>query len=256
MEATSTSNKIGRSSPGDILSTRGGAMAVATVAAILAGILLFVFVQRYRNSQSAASATTTVFVAHSLIPQGSSADVVASEQLLQRTTLRGSQVQAGAIADPSVLHGEVAATNIYPGQQITAADFTLAGTIASELTATQRAVSVPVDSAHGLIGLVHTGDYVDVLASYTGAGANRGSVSTLLQDVLVLSAAGAAAGGLGGGSANSNIVLRASRMPRTTARFGSSCGPRWARASRHPQPPHRRRAATDDRHRDQGARGP
>jgi Flp pilus assembly protein CpaB len=229
MEATSTSNQIGRKSPGDLLSTRGGAMAVATVAAILAGILLFVFVQRYRNNQNASSATTPVFVANSLIPQGSSADVIASEQLLQRTSLRGSQVEAGAIVDPAVLHGQVAAMNIYPGQQITAADFTPAVTIASELTATQRAVSVPIDSAHGLIGFVHTGDHVDVLASYTGgAGSNRGSVAPLLQNVLVLSAPAVASGGLGSGSSSSsNITLRVSDQDAPGLAYAADNGKVW-----------------------------
>jgi Flp pilus assembly protein CpaB len=228
MEAASTSNKIGRNSPGDILSTRGGAMAVATVAAILAGILLFAFVQHYRTNQSTSSATTTVFVAHGFIPQGSSADVIASQQLLQRTSLRGSQALAGAIADPSALHGEVAATNIYPGQQITAADFTPATTIASGLTTNQRALSVPVDSSHGLIGFVHAGEYVDVLASYTGgAGATRGAVSTLLQDVLVLSAPGAAGGGVGVGTSTSNIVLRVSDHDATSLAYAADNGKVW-----------------------------
>jgi Flp pilus assembly protein CpaB len=229
MEAASPSSKIGRKSPGDILATRGGALAVAMVAAILAGILLFAFVQRYRSNQNASSAATTVFVAHSLIPQGSSADVIASKQLLQRTTLRGSQVQAGAIADPAVLHGEVAATNIYPGQQITAADFTPAATVASQLTADQRALSVPVDSSHGLIGLVHTGEYVDVLASSTsGAGAGRGSVTRLLQDVLVLSAPSAAGGGIGSsGGSSSNIVLRVSEHDATGLAYAADNGRVW-----------------------------
>jgi Flp pilus assembly protein CpaB len=228
MEAASPSTKIGKKSPGDVLATRGGAIAVATIAAILAGILLFAFVQRYRSNQNASSAATTVFVAHGLIPQGSSADVIASEQLLQRTTLRGSQVQAGAIADPSVLHGEVAATNIYPGQQITAADFTAAATVASQLTSSQRALSVPVDSSHGLIGLVHTGEYVDVLASYTGgAGAGRGSVTRLLHDVLVLSAPGAASGGIGSGGATSNIVLRVSERDATGLAYAADNGKVW-----------------------------
>ncbi len=228
MEATSTSNKIGRNSPGDILSTRGGAMAVAAVAAIIAGILLFVFVQRYRSNTNASSATTAVFVAHSFIPQGSSADVIASQQLLQRTTLRGSQVQAGAIADPAVLHGEVAAMNIYPGQQITAADFTPSLTIASQLTATQRAVAVPVDPAHGLTGFVHAGEYVDVLASYSGAaGSARGTVSTLLQDVLVLSAPGPAGGGLGSSSSSSNIVLRVPEHDATNLAYAADNGKVW-----------------------------
>jgi Flp pilus assembly protein CpaB len=227
MEATTTGNKIGRNSPGDMLSTRGGAITVAAVAAIAAGILLFVFVQRYRSNTSASSATTTVFVARSLIPQGSSADVIASEQLLQRTTLRGSQVQGGAIADPSVLHGEVAAMNIYPGQQITAADFTASATIASELTATQRAVSVPVDSAHGLIGFVRTGSHVDVLASYSGSlGAARGSVTTLIRDVLVLSAP-SASGGVGGGGNSSNIVLRVSEADATNLAYAADNGKVW-----------------------------
>jgi Flp pilus assembly protein CpaB len=223
MEATSTSNKIGRNSAGDLLSTRGGAIAVATVAAILAGILLFVFVQRYRTKESASSATTPVFVARSLIPQGSSADLIASQELLQRTTLRGSQVQTGAIVDPSVLHGEVATMNIYPGQQITASDFTTAGGIGSELTSTERAVSVPVDSAHGLVGFVHTGDHVDVLASYTG-GTGRGSVSTLLQDVLVLNAP-SATGGVGSNS--SNITLRVSDHDATGLAYAADNGKVW-----------------------------
>jgi Flp pilus assembly protein CpaB len=228
MDALSATNKIGRRSPSNILSTRGGAMMVAAAAAILAGILLFVFVQRYRTSQNASSAVTPVFVARGLIPQGSAADLIASEQLLQRTTLRGSQVQAGAITDPSVLHGEVAATNIYPGQQITAGDFTTSGTVASELAANQRALSVPVDSSHGLVGLVHTGDHVDVLASYTGgAGANGGSVKTLLQDVLVLSAPGAVSGGVGSSGGNSNIVLRVSDQAATGLAYAADNGKVW-----------------------------
>jgi Flp pilus assembly protein CpaB len=219
MEATSTSNKIGRNSPGDILSTRGGAMAVAAVAAILAGILLFVFVQRYRTNQNASSAATSVFVASALIPQGSSADVIASQQLLQRTTLRGSQVQTGAITDPSVLHGEVAAVTIYPGQQITASDFTSGGTIASELTSNQRALAIPIESTRGLVGFVHTGDHVDVLASYSG-GASRGSVTTLLQNILVLSVPSS-------GGSNSNIVLRVSDRDAPSLAYAADNGKVW-----------------------------
>jgi Flp pilus assembly protein CpaB len=198
---------------------------VALVAAIVAGVLLFAFVQRYRNKQDASSAATTVFVASKLIPQGSSADVIASEQLLARTTLRGSQVQAGAIADPSVLHGEVATTNIYPGQQITAADFTTTSGIASELTATTRAVSVPVDAAHGLVGFVHTGDHVEVLASYTGGASNsRGTVTNLIQNVLVLSAPTSSSGV---GNNNSDIVLRVTNHDAASLAYAADNGKVW-----------------------------
>jgi Flp pilus assembly protein CpaB len=226
MEATSTSNKIGKSSPRDVLASRGGATLVAAIAAVLAGVLLYAFVQRYRNNQNAATANSTVFVAKSLIPKGSSADVIASEQLLQRTSVRGSQAQSGAVADTSALHGQVAAKTIYPGQQITASDFTTGGSTASQLSADQRAVAVPVDTAHGLVGYVHTGDYVDVLASYTGAGsALRAAVTTLMQNVLVMSAP-TSSGGLGT-SNSSNVLLRVSSKDAAALAYAADNGKVW-----------------------------
>lgn len=224
MEATSTSTKIGGRSLRDMLSTRSGATAAAAVAAILAGILLFAFVQKYRHSQNASSASTPVFVATSLIPQGSSADVIASEQLLQRTTVRGSQVQSGAIADPAVLHGQVAVRNIYPGQQITAADFTPSSGVESQLTASDRAVSVPVDAAHGLIGYVHTGDHVDALASFS-VGAGKGTVTRLAQDVLVLSAP--SSNGVTGGGNTDNILLRVGEKDAPAFAYAADNGKVW-----------------------------
>ena len=80
MEALAPRNKkIGKKSLADVLATRNGALATAVAAAIVAGILLFVFVQHYRSSANSSSAPTPVFVAHAFIPQGSPADAVASE---------------------------------------------------------------------------------------------------------------------------------------------------------------------------------
>jgi Flp pilus assembly protein CpaB len=226
MEATSASKKLGGSRR-DILSTRGGAMTVAAVAAILAGILIYAFVQKYRNDQSSSSASTTVFVASSFIPAGSSADLIASEQLLQRTSVRGSQAQSGAISDPSALHGEVAARNIYPGQQLTASDFTTSSTIASNLAANDRAVAVPADSAHGLVGYAHKGDHVDVLASFPGGGGNsRGSVTTLASDVLVLEAP-SSSGTLGSNSNNNVLLLRVSDQDASRVAYAVDNGKVW-----------------------------
>lgn len=230
MEALAPRNKkIGKKSLGDVLATRNGALATAVAAAVLAGVLLFVFVQHYRSNTNSSSAPTTVFVAHSFIPQGSPADAVASEQLIQRTTLRASQVQSGAITEPSVLHGEVAAENIYPGQQITASDFTASTTLASQLTGTERALSVPVDATHGLVGFVHTGEYVDVMASYpSGVGGRGGSVTKLLSDVLVLSApTSTSGGGVGGGNSSSNIVLRVSEQDAPALAYAADNGKVW-----------------------------
>jgi pilus assembly protein CpaB len=241
MEASSPRQKIGRKSLGDVLSTRGGAIAVAAAAAILAGILLFVFVQRYRDNTNVASAPTAVFVARGMIPQGMSADLIASQQLVQRTTVKNSQVQAGAIADPGVLHGQVAVDNIYPGQQLTLAEFTRTGGLSSDLTGDQRAVAVPVDSAHGLVGFLRPGDHVDVLASYTGGGANH-SLSTLLQDIYVLSTPGGTAGGIGGASTASEVVLRIPTKNAGQVAYAAENGKVWMIL--RPPPPATQSSAT------------
>ena len=85
MEASTSSKRTGGRSFRDLTSTREGSLLVALGAALLAGLLLLLFVQRYKDNQNAKGATKSVFVARALIPRGSSADVVASSQLLQRT---------------------------------------------------------------------------------------------------------------------------------------------------------------------------
>ena len=67
---------------------------------------------------------------------------------------------------------------------------------------------------------------MDVLASYSGSlGSARGSVTTLMRDVLVLSAP-SSSGGAGGGN-TSNIVLRVSEADATNLAFAADNGKVW-----------------------------
>jgi Flp pilus assembly protein CpaB len=202
---------------------------LAGAAALLAGILLFVFVDS-RNSNSGSSGSQRVLVAKSLIPKGSSGDVVAAQQLAIPTTFKGDQVKSGAIADPKTLQGDVATADIYPGQQITAGDFTSSDEgVTAKIAGAQRAISVPVDSAHGLIGDVKTGDHVDVLAGFTtqgNQGTNRPLVRTLLQNVLVLSAPKTSGSGAVSGD-SSNITLRVSDRDAANLAFTADNGKVW-----------------------------
>jgi Flp pilus assembly protein CpaB len=56
----------------------------------------------------------------------------------------------------------------------------------------QRAMEVPIDSAHGMVGALRSGDKVDILAGFNAAGASTGrgrpELRTLATDVLVLKA--------------------------------------------------------------------
>ena len=111
----------------------------------------------HRSACRLPAGNTPVFVASGYIPKGTPVSVIGSAQLLSRTTVPASKAVVGAITDPSVISGEVAASNIYPGQQLAASDFTAANvTVASLLTGNQRAIAIPLDSAHGLVGVVQT----------------------------------------------------------------------------------------------------
>ena len=53
-----------------IFSTRGGTIAVGVAAAALAGLLLLVYLNRYRANVAATGTPATVLVAKQLIPKG------------------------------------------------------------------------------------------------------------------------------------------------------------------------------------------
>jgi pilus assembly protein CpaB len=229
MEASSSVGKIGRKTPRDLFSSRRGTIAIAVAAAVLAGILLFVFVQQYRHSVNNSVTTTPVMVASQYIPRGTAASLIASGQLMQRSLIKANQVRAGAIGDPTVLRGEVTTTDIYPGQQLTTSDFTTANvSIASQLIGAQRAIAIPVDSTHGLVGFVQAGDHVDLLSSFGGGGGGRGGVTLLAQNVLVLSAPAASAGGVvGGGNNGGNVVVRVSARLAQQLAYVADNGKIW-----------------------------
>ena len=177
---------------GKIFRNRSGAVIAGIIAAVLAVILLVVYLHSYRSSVNSGSQAERVLVATKLIPKGTSGTLIAQKALYLSTTVQKDQLKLNAIIDPSALNDRVAAADIFPGQQLTQDDFTTESSTAIPyvITGRQRAIAVPVDATHGLIGQVAAGNYVDV---YVGtAGASTGQLVTLLApDVYVLVAAGA-----------------------------------------------------------------
>src|SRR5215210_775821 len=151
-----------------LLSTRRGSIYLAAIAALLAGAVILVYLNQYRDELRTGGTPVTVLVARRTIPRGTSADVIASRRLFTATTLRESQLREGAISDVASLRGKVATAEIYEGAQLTASDFSSDGaSVASTLTERERVVSVPLDSAHGLSGQLSEGDRVDVYAGFS-----------------------------------------------------------------------------------------
>lgn len=174
-----------------LLGTRSGTLALAVAMALLAGLVLLTFLSQYRESVKSGAAPAAALVADSLIPKGTSGDVVIGERLFKPTSVPQEKLLSGAVSDASVVAGAVAVRDIYPGQQLTAADFAAkADGVRGKLTGDQRAVSIPVDTAHGMLGQVRAGDHVDVLAGFNATGGRAGAgqpvVRTLMQNVLVL----------------------------------------------------------------------
>jgi pilus assembly protein CpaB len=173
---------------GRLTTTRGGAAAFGTVAAILAGLLLLLYLNHYRNSVNADAKAAPVLVAKSLIPKGTSGAVIAQKGLFTTQGLAHSAIKAGAIVDPAYLSGRVTTSDIYPGQQLTTADVSVGVTDAlpSQITGRQRAFALSVDGARGLVGFVNAGDHVDIY--YETAAAGTTDLALLAANVTILRA--------------------------------------------------------------------
>jgi Flp pilus assembly protein CpaB len=193
MSNTFTSKVSGR------MSSRGWAIALGIGAIALAAILLIVYLDRYRARVGGENAPTPVLVAKQLIPKGTPGSIVASQSMYAPTTLPRKEVEVGAIADPSYLSGRAAAADIFPGQQFTSTDFAAADTAAvdSQITGTQRAISISLDNVRGSLSQLQAGDSVDIYTSTTGV------VKLFRPNVKVL-AVPSVAGPSGGG----NLILR------------------------------------------------
>jgi Flp pilus assembly protein CpaB len=181
------------------MSSRGWAIALGIGAVVLAAILLIVYLDRYRDRVGGENAPTPVLVAKQLIPAGTPGSIVASQSMYAATTLPAKEVEVGAVADPSYLSGRAAAADIFPGQQLTSTDFAASDTasVDSQITGTQRAISISIDNVHGSLSQLQAGDSVDVYTSVAG------TVRLFAPNVKVLTVPS-----VPGPSGGSNLVLR------------------------------------------------
>lgn len=217
-----------------LVSTRRGTLIAALLIALLAGASILLYLNSYRDSLKAQGALVTVLVAKQTIPKGTSGSVVASKDLYTVTTIRESQLLEGAMSDPATLRDTVATKEIFEGAQLTAADFGAAGdSLAAQLTDRERIVSVPLDSAHGLIGGIEPGNRVDVYAGFNviplgpdgvpvAGGQARPMLRLILSDVPVV-----AVGDKGRGTSSTNVSLAVDDVKAAKLAFASDNGKLW-----------------------------
>lgn len=219
-----------------LISTKRGMILVAAAAALLAGMLILIYLNGYRSSVKAEGAPVTVLIAQQNIPRGTSGTAIAANGLFKTTTMRESQLREGAFSDPVNLNGKAATHDIYKGSQLTATDFSASEqALSSDLTGTTRLIGVPLDSAHGLIGEVEAGNHVDVFAGFNViplnadgtpiAGAQtRPVLKRIITDVPVVRVA-SKTGGLG--SSTTKVILRLTDKQAADLAFSSDNGKVW-----------------------------
>src|SRR5437667_318839 len=198
------------------LSTRQGTFVVAGVVALLAGAFLLLFLSRYRASVTDSS-PVKVLVAKALIEKGSSGDVILTTGMVEQATVKKTELKGGAVKEPSAIRGKVAADDVYPGEQLTSSDFTAStGSLANEITATERAIAPPrdpIDSGHtpgpsmseairalialdesadrdSLLGALPREPEVEVVAVLEGFSDGRGQLADSPANVLVVAVGG------------------------------------------------------------------
>ena len=196
-----------------VTTSRGGAIAVGIAVAVIAAILLIVYITRYKSSVDSTAAAVPVLVAKNLIPKGTPGTAVATKGLYQSTSVPTDKVQPGAISDPAALGGRLAISDIYPGAQLTLNNFTAeaSGALNAQLIGKDRGVTLSIDPVRGSLANVASGDHVDIYTQVTRDG--RLAIQLFRSNVIVLQAPGAAGG---------NVVLKAETGDAANVLFAST----------------------------------
>lgn len=224
-----------------LLSTRGGTIAVSVVAAALAAAILIAYLHRYRDSVQNSGVPVTILVAKGLIEKGTSGDLIASQDLYQVSTLPKGEVADGAITDPAALKGRVTTADVFPGEQLTTANTAEGGSdsLSNRITGAERAVTVPIGVAQGMIDQISVGDHVDIYAGFNvkklkadgspdpGA-AERPVLKLLVSDVVVLDIPDSSSAGVGVAGGKSQLTLEMDDNQAANAAFASDNGVLWA----------------------------
>jgi Flp pilus assembly protein CpaB len=220
-----------------LFSTRGGTLALAGLTALIAAVAVFAYVKHYRNSVQEGGVPATVLVASGPIVKGTPGATIATKHLFQAQTIRESQLREGAISDPSSLAGRVAKTDIFRGQQLTVTDFVAAkGGLPGQLSGVQRAITISIDSAHGMIGQISTGDRIDVFAGFNvnpidrlgrpiGTGQARPVLRLIMQNIPVLEVA--KTNRFGAGGETSQVTLKTTSYQAEKLAFATDNGKVW-----------------------------
>lgn len=160
-----TRKSAARPSPLRVLGDRRASLIGAAVAAILAAILFAVAM--HSDASPAKTTSSSAVFATRLIHRGTLLDARVLGSSARVRTVGAAARAPGALSTLDAVRGQVASADIAAGTQLTSSDLgDDSGAITTRLAGRNRAVSVPIDRAHGMVGDISTGDHVDVYGSF------------------------------------------------------------------------------------------
>lgn len=159
--------------------------AIALALAVVAGIASYSYlnaVQRraYHNAQ-----LVPVYTLSAPVAVGTPGATVLSRGLIKRAQIPRQYLPADAVTDLATIRGDIAVANLVTGQILEQGLFeapsAAISSAAEAVPAGDVAITVSVDAIHGVAGLIHPGDEVDILVQDP-----VGVEQFLYQDVRVL----------------------------------------------------------------------
>jgi len=160
--------------------------------AVLAAVLVGLYVVSYRNSVTRGAGLVKVLVASRDIPAGTDGSTIAAGGYLKSQTVPRRAVAPGSVTSAQPLTSLIAGSEIYKGQQITLRQFAPAaqGGVFAKFSGTERVLVVPGEPSQLLAGTVSDGDHVDVVATtkYHVDDLARAASRVVLRNLLVLKA--------------------------------------------------------------------
>jgi pilus assembly protein CpaB len=141
----------------------------AVVIGGLAAFLTLNYVRGVESDNAEQNQLVEVLVASGEIPKGSSADEALQMGLIEPANRRRADLPVGAVTRNAEIQGQVAAVALNGGEIITTSMFVsdtdLSGSNATSLDKGNVAMTISVDEASGVAGLIQPGDSINIMAN-------------------------------------------------------------------------------------------
>lgn len=147
-------------------------LAVAVLLGIVAGGLVYNYVQGVESDADEEAQRVTVYKLTTDIPKGTFAEDAFNNGWIVKGEIPAEFRPASAISDPSQIEGKVALSDLAANQVVVDDQFvsqsTALTTFSGLLAQNQVAITISVDQVRGVAGLLVPGDFVNVLLADGG----------------------------------------------------------------------------------------